>query len=70
MSASQIAGIGILIVGAILLVVGFNASQAPLDQISNALTGRFTDQTMWYIIAGIVALVGGGLLALFGRRRA
>ncbi len=70
MNASQVAGIGILIVGAVLLMIGFNASDAPVDQISNALTGRYTDRTMWYLIAGIVAVVGGGLLALFGRRRA
>jgi LPXTG-motif cell wall-anchored protein len=41
-----------------------------MDQISEALTGRYTDHTMWYLILGIVAAVGGGLLALFGKRSA
>jgi hypothetical protein len=30
-----------------------------MDQVSNAITGRFTDQTMWYLILGIAAAVGG-----------
>jgi LPXTG-motif cell wall-anchored protein len=68
MSGSQIAGIGILVVGIVLLAIGFNSSHAPVDQISNALTGRYTDQTMWYLILGVLALVGGALLAFFGRR--
>ncbi|MGO8918444.1 MAG: hypothetical protein ACLQJR_21295 [Stellaceae bacterium] len=32
------------------------------------MTGRYTQQTMVYIIIGIVALVGGALTALVGRR--
>jgi LPXTG-motif cell wall-anchored protein len=39
-----------------------------MEQVSNAITGRFTDQTMWYLILGIAAAVGGVLLFAFGRR--
>jgi hypothetical protein len=46
----------------------YKASNAPVDQLSNALTGRFTDRTMWYLIAGIAAAVGGAALVAFGRR--
>jgi len=46
---------------------GYHASNAPLDQLSNTLTGRFTNQTMWYFGLGAVATVGGALLALFGK---
>jgi hypothetical protein len=45
----------------------YHASNAPLDQLSNALTGRFTDQTMWYFVLGAAAALGGALLALFGK---
>ena len=49
--------------------MSFPATNAPMDQVSNAITGRFTDQTMWYLILGIAAAVGGVLLVAFGRRR-
>lgn len=59
MSQKRIAGIVLLVVGAILLIVGMNASHSAADQISNTFTGRFTRETLWY-------LVGGGAAALFG----
>ncbi len=68
MSGNRIIGIIILAIGIVLLVFGMNASQAPLDQVSQTFTGRFTQTTMMYLIIGIVAVVGGGLLALTGRR--
>jgi hypothetical protein len=70
MTTSQIAGVGLLIVGAILLALGLRATDAPIEQLSNALTGRYTDRTMWYLVAGASGLVVGALLTLFGRRRA
>jgi hypothetical protein len=52
----------------VLLGFAHHLSEAPIDQISNALTGRYTDSTMWYVIAGIAAVISGGLLTAFGRR--
>jgi hypothetical protein len=68
MSRNRIIGIVILAVGIVLVIFGLNASQAPLDQVSQTVTGRFTQTTMMYLIIGIIAIVGGGLLALAGRR--
>jgi len=68
MKPIQILGVVILGVGAVLLGFGYHASNAPLDQLSNTLVGRFTDRTMWYFIVGAAALVGGALLSLFGKR--
>ena len=68
MSGSRIVGVVVAIAGIALLVVGLNSSQAPVDQVAETLTGRFTHSTMVYLIAGIVAIVGGGLLAFSGRR--
>jgi hypothetical protein len=68
MSRNRIIGIVILAVGIVLVIFGLNASQAPLDQVSQTVTGRFTQTTMMYLIIGIIAIVGGGLLALSGRR--
>jgi LPXTG-motif cell wall-anchored protein len=40
-----------------------------MEQVSEAITGRYTNQTMWYLILGIAAAVGGVLLVAFGRRK-
>ena len=66
---TQILGAVALVIGVVLLGLAYHASNAPMDQVSNAITGRFTDQTMWYLILGIAAAVGGVLLVAFGRRR-
>jgi hypothetical protein len=68
MSSNQVIGLLLAAVGLFLLVFGFNASQAPVDQISETFTGKFTDSTMMYLLGGVVALVAGGALALLGRR--
>jgi LPXTG-motif cell wall-anchored protein len=68
MKTSQMVGIIVLVLGAMLLGFAYQSSDAPLDQISSALTGRYTDQTMWYLIGGIVLVLAGGLLTIFGRR--
>jgi hypothetical protein len=68
MKPFQFAGGMVLVAGVVLLGFAWHASQAPLDQLSNALTGRFTNGTMWYCMAGVAAVGGGGWLALVGRR--
>jgi len=59
MSQNRIFGIVLLVVGVAVLVVGMNASHSVGDQVSKTFTGRFTKETMWY-------LIGGGAAALFG----
>jgi drug/metabolite transporter (DMT)-like permease len=68
MSGNRIIGLVLVVVGIVLLVFSMNASQAPVDQVTQTFTGRFTQTTMTYLIIGIIAVVGGGLLALRGRR--
>ncbi len=63
----RVLGLAALTAGIVLLVFAYNAANAPVDQLANTLTGRFTDHTMWYLIGGIVATVTGGSLALSGR---
>jgi LPXTG-motif cell wall-anchored protein len=67
MSGMRVIGIVLAVVGVVLLFFGITASDSLVDQASKTFTGRFTQQTMLYIILGIVLLVGGGLTAL--RRR-
>lgn len=68
MQVNRIFGAALLAIGVVLLVFAYRASSAPLDQVSNALTGRFTDQTMWYLLLGVAGVIGGGLLFLRGAR--
>ena len=67
MSISRIVGIILFVVGIVCLYFGFNSSNAPVDQLSKAVSGRFTQQTMWYIIGGIVMIIAGGALFIRGR---
>jgi hypothetical protein len=66
MSLVRIFGLVLLAVGVAMLVIGHNAREAPLEQLSQSLTGRYTNETQWYLFGGIAAVVAGGALALFG----
>lgn len=52
-------GIVLLVVGIAILAFGLNATESVQDSVSEGVTGRFTDKTMWY-------LIGGGALAVLG----
>ncbi len=68
MSSNKILGLVLLIVGIVLLVFGLNATDSVADTVSEGFTGKYTDETMWYIIGGIVAAIAGGSMFLFGNR--
>lgn len=68
MSITRIIGLVILVIGVVLLIFGINTSHSAGEQIVEGFTGKFTDQTTCYLIGGIAAIVGGGLLCLFGGR--
>jgi len=64
----RVVALVVLVLGVVLLIIGFNASDAPADRISEAFTGKFTDSTMLYLILGVAGIaVGAGMLVL-GRR--
>ena len=68
MSRNQIIGAVILVLGVIALGFAFNASDAPVEKISETFTGKYTHGTMMYFFVGGLAIVGGGLLLALGRR--
>ncbi len=68
MDKTKIIGITLIATGIMLLAFSYRASGAPVDQISEAFTGRYTDRTMWYIILGIGSMIGGGLMTVLARR--
>lgn len=69
MPTTRILGAAILVAGLVLLGFAWNASDAPVEQVSETLTGSYTDETMWYWVVGALAAAGGALLAVFGRGR-
>ncbi|MFW5955080.1 MAG: DUF3185 family protein [Guyparkeria sp.] len=68
MKMQQLIGIALLVLGLILLYFGYQASQGLDDQISEALTGEYTDNTMLYWIAGGVSAVVGLVMLLWKGR--
>ena len=62
----RIFGIVLLVVGLVVLGFGINSSQAIGEKVVENISGRFTSNTMWYIIGGIALIIGGGALAIFG----
>jgi putative Mn2+ efflux pump MntP len=68
MGSKKIAGLVLLVVGAVLLYFGFQAADAPFEQARESLTGDYSDQTMLYLICGAAAAVGGVALLFLGKR--
>ena len=67
MTQRKIIGITLFGVGCLLLAAAYHATGAPLEQLSNSLTGRYTDQTVWFLIAGFAGIVSGALLMMPAR---
>jgi hypothetical protein len=65
----RILGLVLLVAGGVLLYFGWQATDAPLEQARESLTGDYSERTMQYLIGGaLVAAAGVGLL-LFGGKR-
>lgn len=68
MNPQRIGGIVLIVVGIVLFIMGMNATDSFADRASNFFTGHYTDATVWYIIGGIAAMIGGASLFMFGGR--
>lgn len=67
MTSSRILALVLLVVGLILLFFAYQSSQSLGDQVTEAVTGRFTESTTWFLILGAASSVAGVALLLFGR---
>lgn len=67
MPSNRILALVLLVVGAILLFFAYQSSQSLGDQVTEAVTGRFTDSTTWFLILGAASAAAGLGLLLFGR---
>ncbi len=52
-------GIALLVIGAILLVVGYNESQSLSSSVSRVFNNSPSDRSLWF-------LIGGGVCAAMG----
>ena len=64
MSTNKLIGIILLVLGGVLIFFGLNATEAPMEEISEAITGRYSDKTMYYLIGGSISAVLGLVLLL------
>ncbi len=64
MSTNKLIGIILLVLGGVLLFFGLNATEAPMEELTEAITGNYTDKTMYYLIGGAVSAVVGLVLLL------
>jgi len=68
MSMQRIVGIVLLVAGVVFLIIGMNPSHSAADQLSNTFTGRFTQQTAWYVFGGGTVALVGLLIGVFAAR--
>ncbi|MFT6896249.1 MAG: hypothetical protein ACJA13_000650 [Paraglaciecola sp.] len=59
MNITKILALALIVLGGVLIFFGFNQTTSPLGEMSEALTGSYTDETMQYLIGGAVAAVVG-----------
>lgn len=64
MNQNKIIAIVLLVGGAIALYFGINAANAPMEEMSEALTGQYSDRTMVYLIGGAAAAIAGVVMLL------
>lgn len=67
MNTNQIFGLVLAVVGVVLLAFGINSTQAVHEEVLEAVSGRYTEHTMMYILGGVALIAGGIALLIKGR---
>ena len=67
MKDTKLLGIVLLVAGVIVLYFGWQSTDSIGEQLTESVTGRFTDETMFFLIGGAVAVTAGLYLSLRGR---
>jgi hypothetical protein len=65
---NKVLGLALLVVGVVLLVMGFNSADSIGSHFSRFFTGNPTDKSIWLILGGGVSILlgAGGLIASRG----
>lgn len=66
MGIIRLVGVMLAVAGGVLLWTGLNARESLTERATQALTGKYSENTTLYMAGGGAALAGGILLALFG----
>jgi hypothetical protein len=61
MSSSRLLFAVILVVGIVLLIMGFNASDSLSSELSEAFDGAPSDKAIWLIVGGVIAAAFGAI---------
>lgn len=59
MNNAKLIGVALLALGLVLLYFGLSAADSPTEEIGEALTGKYSDNTMMYLVGGGVAAIAG-----------
>ena len=59
MNPKALLGVALLVGGLILLYFGYNASESVTEGVTEAVTGSYSDKTMYFLVGGAVAAVVG-----------
>jgi hypothetical protein len=57
-------GIALVVVGIVLIVYGFNASDSASSGVSRIFTGAPTNKTLWLLLGGIGSTIVGAVMTL------
>lgn len=61
-------GIVLVLVGVVLLVLGFAASESVVSSFSKFFTGEPSDRSIWLMLGGVAAIAVGASLGWRGSR--
>jgi hypothetical protein len=62
-------GLGLAAIGIVLLILGINEADSLASEFSEFFTGNPTDRSIWLMILGAGAVVGGLAFAARGGRK-
>src|SRR5258708_1708253 len=66
-SMNRVFGLALFVVGVVLLVMGFSASDSIGSDFSRFFTGKPTDKAIWLMLGGIASIVVGAGSLMVGR---
>lgn len=69
MTQTSIIGCAALAIGCLALFFAWQSSSVPVDQVSQAPTGRVPDATMLYLLGDVIGVVAGVALLDRGSER-
>ncbi len=64
----KVIAIVLLVVGVALFFWGYNMTQSTAEQLSEALTGSFSDKATWLMIGGGICALLGVLQLVMGKK--